>query len=451
MARAIKDRLYGELVLPEIASNLAQKCPVLLRLREVRMANIPFSTYPSFTHVDRYEHSLGVAHLTWRWGRKNRLPEDEATALTVAALYHDGGTPAFGHLFEEFLSRYGFDHEAELVNLILGKTDLPGRQDAQVFLGRTCKLHDSLRPYGLSPSLTPLSIARLLEGRGSLGRLIKGDIDFDNIDNVVRAFTAMGLQQEQSQLHPYEVCDALILEDGEIRVDPAKAFAIEAWKSMRRMVYEEILRNPLEFRAQTAFKWAIEECSKTDERLRNPVAWTFTEPELTFNLLRANPFSRHLVDRVRLGNPPDLLFALWVEDLEKVTTGSGRAGLNTLCLELKQLTNQEVYVNYYLDKRERSILLPRGRPRSLFATAEPETEHPATSNGNCSGMLGAVSVSRFERKADSIPPEPATPAAIDVSEETIVEMVERILGTRVVDFSFGRSHKAKPSRQRRIF
>ena len=46
------------------------------------MANIPFLTHPSFANVDRYEHSLGVAHLAWRWASRSRIPKDQALALT---------------------------------------------------------------------------------------------------------------------------------------------------------------------------------------------------------------------------------------------------------------------------------------------------------------------------------------------------------------------------------
>ena len=56
------DRIYGELKFPPLVWK-ALDCPGLLRLREVRMANIPFLSFPSFTGVTRYEHSLGVCHL----------------------------------------------------------------------------------------------------------------------------------------------------------------------------------------------------------------------------------------------------------------------------------------------------------------------------------------------------------------------------------------------------
>jgi uncharacterized protein len=230
-----RDRLYGELQLPDLAWQLAMTCPVLLRLREIRMANIPFLTHPSFAHVDRYEHSLGVAHLAWRWANRRGLCKEEALALTLAALYHDGATPAFGHLFEEYLRRFGFDHEEALVNLIQGTTDeLPGADTAQIFLGRSCSLKSTLpRPKAVSSSLTTLGIADLIAGKGTLGPLIKGRIDFDNIDNVVRASTAMGLFPSGGVMHPHDIIDALSVDGDEITIDKAKASAISAWLAAR--------------------------------------------------------------------------------------------------------------------------------------------------------------------------------------------------------------------------
>src|SRR5215213_4390987 len=102
---APSDALYGRLELPAIVSRLATSDPLILRLREVRMPNIPFVSYPSFAGVTRFEHSLGVAHLAWWWAKRNRLSRDEAEALALAGLYHDAASPAFSHLFEEFLSR----------------------------------------------------------------------------------------------------------------------------------------------------------------------------------------------------------------------------------------------------------------------------------------------------------------------------------------------------------
>jgi HD superfamily phosphohydrolase len=395
------DRLYGTIELPDLAKELAETCPVLLRLREIRMANIPFFTYPSFANVDRYEHSLGVAHLAWRWAKRNRLPKDLGTALTIAALYHDGATPAYGHLFEEFLGRYGFDHEKALVNVLLGMPDeLPGRENVQIFLGLHCRLREVL-PAASHPSspLTPLAIADLAAGKGPLGRLVKGDIDFDNIDNVIRACTSMGLIETKNMVHPYEIIDALTIEDNEVRLNPDYLFTISLWKAARRLLYDSINNNAHEFRAQTAIKWAIEECTKNDEDLAKASAWRLTEPVLTFEHLRKNPFSRMLVDRVRIGKPPELLFTAWVEDLTPFFGEQSEQTIRDLCEQISALSNMEVYVNYYIDKRERAIQIKPSQLNSLLSTDShlKACNEKEIIKGTASGIMGLVAMSRIER------------------------------------------------------
>ena len=362
------------------------------------MANIPFLTHPSFAHVDRYEHSLGAAHLAWRWSNRRGLCKDDALALTLAALYHDGATPAFGHLFEEYLRRFGFDHEESLVNLLQGTTDeLPGADSAQVFLGRGCKLRSALpRPKSLPSSLTTLGVADLIAGKGTFGQLIKGRIDFDNIDNVVRASSAMGLSPPRDLIHPYDIIDAIAFDGNEITIDQAKASAISAWSEVRRQLYDAILNNQYEFRAQTALKWAIEECAAKHEGLRHPGAWIITDPELTFDYLRKVPFSQALVDRLRLANPPELLFCAWASDLSVLTGQQSGHVILGLSDALSQLTNCEVYFNYYLDKRSRKIGLPVRDNMSLFIPDEPGSPGDAQSASN-GGVIGAVYVTRTER------------------------------------------------------
>jgi HD superfamily phosphohydrolase len=403
-----RDRLYGQLELPDLAWEVAMTCPVILRLREIRMANIPFLTHPSFANVDRYEHSLGVAHLAWRWARRCRIPNDQALALTLAALYHDGATPAFGHLLEEYLRRFGFDHEMALVDVLQGTSrELPGSENVQVFLGRHCKLRSVLpRPTSAGSYLTAFAVADLAAGHGELGRLIKGDLDFDNVDNVIRAATAMGLVQGLKPVHPYDIIDALVLEDNSVRIDHRKGFPIAVWSEVRRVLYERILNNAYEFRAQAAMKWAIEDCAASDPVLRTKAAWVLTDPELTFEHLRRVPFSRLLVDRLRLGGPPELLFSAWVDDLSPLT--DDRTGVLTteLCNDLSELTNTEVYVNHYVDKRLRRISGPPATQPALFDALAPAGA-PNKSRwltGSQAGILGAIYVSRTEKLAPTADP-----------------------------------------------
>ena len=443
------DRLYGPLELPDKVRQLAMTCPVILRLREIRQPNIPFLSHPSFANVDRYEHSLGVAHLAWRWSRRNGLPHDLGTAITIAALYHDGATPAFGHLFEEFLSRFGFDHEKTLANVLIGNTGIPGKADAQVFLGYPCRLRQELASIDDPASpLTPFRIMKLVQGEGVFGRLLKGPIDLDNIDNVIRACTFMGILSKEQQLHPYEVADALVVEGDSVKLDGNRVYAVQAWAKLREKLYGAILDNPFEFRSQTTLKWAIEECVRDDATLRSLRAWCLTEPELVFEHLHRNNFSRELVRRVRLARPPEILFSAWMEDVSPLIGKGSQTITERLAESLQQLTNMEVYINFYADKRKREFDLDSSSQLALWDTsvahAGSQAGDTTTSKMGSPGIVGGVALSRAVRRAcagrgksvGSNDGQDESDLAIrSYSAESLREAVESAIGQRAVAFS----------------
>ena len=396
----IHDRMYGRLVLPDLAARLARTCPLLLRLREVRMPNIPFYEFPSFANVSRYEHSLGVAHLAYWWARQNQLDEDTGLALTLGALYHDAATPAFSHLFEEFLSRYGFNHETQLANVLGGRPTLDGGQHAQVFLNRSCRLRMELGERAYSGGLlSPTGVGSLVTGRNPLGIVLHGDIDLDNIDNVVRAVTAMGIVDKRDMVHPYDVAQLLRWDGGAVRLATDPTGAVLRWRNLRRRLYGTILSSEREFVAQATIKWAIDLCAEDEPALTDAGAWRFTEPELIHDFLLKNERSRLLINGIRLGNPAPLLVSAWVADLAPLTEEQGPKVTHELCDTLGRILGCEVYVNYYVDKRERPIRLTRARATTLFDVADDLNESAHMSivgdDARASGTSGIIGVVGF--------------------------------------------------------
>jgi hypothetical protein len=364
-----------------------------MRLREIRLANIPFLSYPSFANVDRFEHSLGVAHLAWRWARNNQLPEDQAIALALAGVYHDGAIPALGHLFEEYLFQFGWNHEKALEDLLVGRMLIPGREKAQVFVGESCQLEEVLARSPYRGAVTPMKVAELAVGKSGLGRVISSAIDLDNIDNVLRASSAMGLLDVRHSIHPYEVADALVWEDGEIRIRQEHSLMVAAWARARYTLYNEILNNPFEFRAQSALKWAIEVCAQSDATLRDPDAFLMTDPVLLFDHLRQQKFSRVLVDQVRKGSPPELLFSAWVDDLSPLVDQRAGTTMNRIRTQVEDGTGMRVYVNYYLDKRIRNIRMKLSQqPMLLPAGHFSWSDDTLVRTGPLPGILGIVGV-----------------------------------------------------------
>jgi HD superfamily phosphohydrolase len=396
MLEAIHDPIYGVIELPATARKLATTCPLLLRLREVRMPNTPFITFPGFAGVSRYEHSVGVAHLAWWWSRQSGLSDWEAEALTLGALYHDAATPAFSHLFEEFLSRNDFDHEDALADVLSARPSVDGGAHSQVFLGRSAVLREELakRPPD-EPIITATDVASIATGMGPLGPLINGEIDLDNIDNVIRAVSAMGISGRLA-VHPYEIASAIVLDGGTVQLARSGRPAVQRWQALRRLLYRSILESQQEFLTQATIKWAIEECYVKDERLHDADAWCLTESELIFEHLRRYPRSRTLIDRVRLARPAPLLFSAWLGDLRPlVGRGSERATAD-LCTALAEIWGVDVYVSLVRDKRERQIRLPLAEPQSLLDIGMMESNEDGPGDvsggqtGSWGGLLGAV-------------------------------------------------------------
>ena len=105
--------------------------PWLQRLRRIHQLQSAWWVFPGAEH-SRFQHALGAMHLAGDWAR--RLDRDlrgldpaapspacvEET-VRVAGLLHDAGHGPFGHFFDQnYLDRYGIDHEAVGRALILG-------------------------------------------------------------------------------------------------------------------------------------------------------------------------------------------------------------------------------------------------------------------------------------------------------------------------------------------
>ncbi len=84
--------------------------PQIQRLRRLKQLGVTETTYMTTTH-NRFEHSVGVAHLAEKMLRKIRwtqpkleIQEKDILCVKLAGLCHDLGHGPFSHVFEVFLS-----------------------------------------------------------------------------------------------------------------------------------------------------------------------------------------------------------------------------------------------------------------------------------------------------------------------------------------------------------
>ncbi|WP_181832813.1 hypothetical protein [Bosea caraganae] len=211
------------------------------------MSNIDSIDMPSIANLSRLEHVIGVAHLAGEVGFRGGMEPYDFLALRAAALLHDWAITSFGHLVEEALQYVGtrFDHEERLREIMTSAEPAEvGGVDMQILVGRETGLRGwANKVVGRQRSEQLLSdIMESIRGRGPWGRVIAGDIDLDNVDNVFRMAYHLGLEVDRGV--PIRIARAIVgitPERGELVFKAEAESDIGAWRTARRDVYEHLM------------------------------------------------------------------------------------------------------------------------------------------------------------------------------------------------------------------
>jgi len=391
------DRLYGRLTFPPIVEELLD-CPGLLRLREIGMGNVRFLAFPSFSAATRYEHSLGVCHLADLASKSLSLCRKDRIELMIAALYHDITTPPFAHATEELLaSHYGFDHEKHFHDLITGRATDLGGQYAQIFGGKALKLPRLCQgPEARSLQIDLFRIPALVFGQESerLSSVICGDVDLDNIDNVVRAASAMGIREADGDLAEALAKSFISYKGKEIALSGTAHNFLEKWKTLRATLYGMILCSIDDFALQTMLKHALRYLIETDdESIRlHEEDWKLTEQQLIERIEKHNDASR-IYRRMQLRDLYDCLALVWITGrgvLKYVENDQNQRILESSCEKAFSATG---VVNYYEDKRRRDIK----RPLVFFGETRESTSPALEEPGLLLGFFTPVNRKQFDK------------------------------------------------------
>ncbi len=103
MEKEISDPIYGFVRLSPKEIRIVDTL-IFQRLRHIKQLGLAYLVFPSAQH-SRFEHAIGVLHLTDRLVSKTAFSKDEKvrTMVRIAGLLHDLGHPPFSHTTEVLL------------------------------------------------------------------------------------------------------------------------------------------------------------------------------------------------------------------------------------------------------------------------------------------------------------------------------------------------------------
>lgn len=273
------DPLYGRVEFTEFEFGLLRLSEVQ-RLRYVRMCNINSLLVAGASEISRFEHTIGVLHLTKRWCDAHGIARSIARDIIAAAVLHDMQTGPFGHSMQYVLEDNELDtsfvHEdlshgwrSTYHQEILAGASFAGKSfSAREYLGRSWE-----------------SVAKIIRGEGVYGPLIAGTMDLDNIDNVVRLAFHVGITDKDDHTVALRLAEQMSLKNGNIVLPDSAVPVVERWQSIRRRLYELLLLDWAEFSAKAMLTRAIERAAAY--QLVGADSWVRTDAEFLEHLERS--------------------------------------------------------------------------------------------------------------------------------------------------------------------
>jgi uncharacterized protein len=272
------DPLYGRVEFTDREMALILS-PEVQRLRYVRMCNINSLLVSGASEPRRFEHIVGVMHLAKQWTAANRLTGDEAEVFHAAALLHDVQTGPFGHSMEYILADNALPGDFRHDDVAHGSANLYLQRTrfTATFAGFEFNAHQQLGRLWER-------VAEAIKGDGSLGKLIAGSVDLDNLDNVIRLAYHVGVASTEDAHIALKLAQDLRILDKQLISSNAGINILRRWQQIRKDLYKLLLHDWAEFSAK-AMLTAIMELA-VEHKLLGATDWIITDDELLSYLVR---------------------------------------------------------------------------------------------------------------------------------------------------------------------
>ncbi len=199
--KTVYDPIHGSISVSGVFLQLMDRHE-MQRLRHIRQLGLSNTVFPGANHT-RFEHSLGVYHLSGRMAQALGLSREETDTIRAAAMLHDVCHPPFSHTLERTMeSLTGCDHMEMSRRLVFGESPSFRKRDAGFFDGVE-PISVLLEDSGISPEavcdliINPVSDIGWFDKESGEGKsyfaskdyahqIIHGPVDADQMDYLMR-------------------------------------------------------------------------------------------------------------------------------------------------------------------------------------------------------------------------------------------------------------------------
>ena len=177
--KIIKDNIYGFIQIDPLVQKIIDTYE-FQRLRFIKQLGFTSFVFPGAQHT-RFEHSLGVYHLTKMFledlDKNTKIDKKLQTIISISGLIHDLGHVSFSHMFDHYIIpkiKNGIEHEERSIKLFtnmnkkynLGFSDIELKLIGNIILGKVDENY-------------PLFVFQIIANK-------KNELDLDKIDYLMR-------------------------------------------------------------------------------------------------------------------------------------------------------------------------------------------------------------------------------------------------------------------------
>lgn len=280
------------------------------RLRHIRQLGLSSAVFPGANHT-RFEHSLGVYHLSGRMSDALGLPKEEADTLRAAAMLHDVCHPPFSHTLESTMEQAtGCDHMEMSRRLVFGEVPSYLRRD-EGYYGGTEPISVLLEENGISPEdvcdliMNPVSDIGWFDqgpdGRKSFfaskdyaHQIIHGPVDADQMDYLMRDAHYTGVNH--GAIDSERILSQMSLHNDKVVLRKGAITAVEGLMVSRSLMYSTVYYHKTVKVVEAMLRRAVEISGLDLSEL-----YLMTDADLVTNLLecggKASDLMRSVIGR----------------------------------------------------------------------------------------------------------------------------------------------------------